>query len=80
MNEKDSIALNNAGWYYITVENDIARGFDNIKSAYEDMPVSLDEAIKEKLVSNYNKAKKLYDEFLEDETKEFDTAGIDLIF
>ena len=80
MNEKDSIALNNAGWYYITVENDIARGFDNIKSAYEDMPVSLDEAIKEKLVSNYNKAKKLYDEFLEDETKEFDTAGIYLIF
>ena len=69
MNEKDSIALNNAGWYYMTVENDIARGFDNIKSAYEDMPVSLDESIKEKLISNYNNAKKVYDEFLKDETK-----------
>lgn len=80
MNDKDCIALNNAGWYYINVENDIARGFDNIKSAYEDMPVSLDESIKEKLISNYNKAKKFYDEFLEDETKEFDTAGINLIF
>ena len=80
MNEKDSIALNNAGWYYMNIENDIARGFDNIKSAYEDMSVSLDESIKEKLISNYNKAKKLYDEFLEDETKEFDTASIDLIF
>lgn len=80
MNEKDCIALNNAGWYYMNVENDIARGFDNIKSAYEDMPISLDESIKEKLIRNYNKAKKLYDEFLEDETKEFDTAGIDLIF
>lgn len=80
MNEKDCIALNNAGWYYMNVENDIARGFDNIKSAYEDMPVSLDESIKEKLISNYNKAKKLYYEFLEDETKELDKDGIDLIF
>ena len=28
MNEKDILALNNAGWYYLMVENDIARGYE----------------------------------------------------
>lgn len=80
MNEKDVIALNNAGWYYLTIQNDIARGYDNIKSAYEHVPTTLDESIKEKLLNNYNEAKKVYKEFLEDDTKEFNTSGIKLVF
>lgn len=80
MNEKDSIALNNAGWYYLTVENDIARGYDNIKGAYDDMPSSLDEETKKAIIDNYNNAKKVYEEFLNDDSQEFDLNGINLIY
>lgn len=80
MNEKDSIALNNAGWYYLMVENDIARGYDNIKGAYDDMQASLDEDTKKIIIDNYNNAKKVYEEFLSDDSKEFDLSGINLIY
>lgn len=80
MDEKDSVSLNNAGWYYIVVENDIPRGYDNIKAAYTDMPAALDEEIKGKIIENYNKAKEIYEEFLKDSDKEFNKKGIKLIY
>ncbi|WP_288221111.1 tetratricopeptide repeat protein [uncultured Clostridium sp.] len=80
MNEKDPISLNNAAWYYIMVENDIARGYDNLKAAYEDISAGLDEEIKTILIENYNKVKKVYEEFLNDNSKEFDKKGIKLIY
>ncbi len=80
MDEKDSIALNNAAWYYMVVENDISRGYDNIKAAYTEMSAALDEEIKGKLIENYNNAKVIYEEFLNDNEKEFDKKGIKLIY
>ena len=80
MDEKDSIALNNAGWYYLMVENDIARGYDNIKGAYDDISASLDEETKKEIIDNYNNVKKVYEEFLSDDSQEFDLSGINLIY
>lgn len=80
MNEKDSITLNNAGWYYLMVENDIARGYENIKGAYDDISASLDEDSKKIIIDNYNNAKKVYQEFLSNDSQEFDLSGIKLIY
>jgi tetratricopeptide (TPR) repeat protein len=80
MDEKDSITLNNAGWYYLMVENDIARGYDNIKGAYDGISASLDEDTKKIIIDNYNNAKKVYEEFLSDGSQEFDLSGISLIY
>lgn len=80
MDEKDSVSLNNAGWYYIVVENDIPRGYENIKAAYTDMTASLDEEIKGKIIENYNNAKEIYEEFLKDSDKDFNKKGIKLIY
>lgn len=78
MNEEDSISLNNAGWYYIFVENDILRGYENIKSAYEDMSPSLVEEVKSIIIENYNKVKIIYEKYLDDSS--YDKKGIKLIY
>lgn len=80
MNEKDVISLNNAAWYYLMVEKDIARGYENLKVAYADMPSGLNEENKSIIIDNYNKAKKVYDEFLKDDTQEFNIKGLELIY
>lgn len=80
MNEKDILALNNAGWYYLMVENDIARGYENIKAAYEEIPTSMDEAIKNSIIENYKKSKEVYDKFLEDNSQEFKISGLKLFY
>ncbi|WP_411168150.1 tetratricopeptide repeat protein [Clostridium sp. MB05] len=80
MNENDILALNNAGWYYINVEKDIARGYENIKGAYEGIPTSMDETIKNSIIDNYNKSKKLYEEFLKDESKELKIPTLTLFY
>lgn len=80
MNEEDSISLNNAAWYYIFVENDIARGYENIKSAYEDMSPSLDEEVKSIIIDNYNKVKIIYEKYLDDSNSSYDKKGIKLIY
>ena len=61
INEKDVIALNNAAWYYLVVENDIQRSYENIKSAYEELPVGLSEENKNTIIENYNKLKEIYE-------------------
>ena len=80
MNEKDILALNNAGWYYLMVENDIARGYENIKAAYEEIPASMDESTKNSLIENYNKSKEVYDKFLKDSSQEFKITGLKLFY
>lgn len=80
MNEKDILALNNAGWYYLMVENDIARGYENIKAVYEEIPASMDESTKNSLIENYNKSKEVYDKFLKDSSQEFKITGLKLFY
>lgn len=80
MNEKDILALNNAGWYYLMVENDIARGYENIKAAYEEISASMDESTKNSLIENYNKSKEVYDKFLKDSSQEFKITGLKLFY
>lgn len=80
MNEKDILALNNAGWYYLMVENDIARGYENIKAAYEEIPTSMDETTKNSIIENYKKSKEVYDKFLKDSSQEFKILGLKLFY
>ncbi|WP_291650376.1 tetratricopeptide repeat protein [Clostridium sp.] len=80
MNEKDILALSNAGWYYLMIENDIARGYENIKAAYEEIPASMDENTKNSIIENYNKSKEVYDNFLNDSSKEFKITGLKLFY
>jgi tetratricopeptide (TPR) repeat protein len=80
MNEKDVISLNNAGWYYLMVEKDIARGYENIKAAYEEISTTMDEATKNTIVGNYNKSKEIYEQFLKDSSQDFKLSGIKLVY
>lgn len=80
MNEKDVTSLNNAAWYYLMVEKDIARGYENLKVAYTEMPAGLNEEAKSIIIDNYNNAKKVYNEFLNDDTQEFNIKGLKLIY
>lgn len=80
MNEKDIISLNNAGWYYLMVEKDVARGYENIKAAYGEIPTTMNEATKNTIIGNYNRAKEVYEQFLKDSSQEFKLSGIKLIY
>lgn len=60
MNEKDILALNNAAWYYINVEKNISRAYENIKAAYDEMPINLNENTKKLLTENYTRIEQLY--------------------
>lgn len=61
INNKDAKALNNAAWYYLFVENDIERSYENIKSAFEDLTNSISEEDKNTIIENYNEVKKAYE-------------------
>ena len=65
LDESDILALNNAGCYYISVEESIFRGFENLEAAYEEMPEDLDSESKKHIIENYNKAKKIFDDYNE---------------
>ncbi|MDV4151703.1 hypothetical protein R0131_12815 [Clostridium sp. AL.422] len=80
MNEKDVTSLNNAAWYYLMVEKDLLRGFENLKAAYTEMPAGISEEDKSIIIENYNTVKKAYDGFMEDDTKEFNIIGMKLIY
>lgn len=68
LNENDVLALNNAAVFYVNVERDVYRAYDNITSAFEDMPLSVSEENKEIIIENYNKIKSLYESGDEDYT------------
>lgn len=65
LNENDILALNNAAYYYITVEKDIWRGYSNIEAAYNEIPQNLDEKSRLIIEENYNKTKSALDEYLD---------------
>lgn len=68
LNENDVLALNNAAIFYVNIERDVYRAYDNIASAFEDMPLSVSEENKEIIIENYNKIKSLYESGDEDYT------------
>ena len=74
------LALNNAGCYYMMVEKDVWRGFSNIEAAYEEMPESIDENIKKKIIDNYNKAKTIFDKYIEDEDMDINMPIFELFY
>ena len=80
MNEKDVRALNNASWYYLVVEKDLLRGFENLKAAYSEIPAGIKDEEKNIIIDNYNSIKKAYDKYMEDETEEFNITGLKLIY
>lgn len=80
MNDKDVRALNNAAWYYLVVEKDLLRGFENFKAAYSEIPAGMADEDKNIIIENYNSIKNAYDKYMADETKEFNTTGLKLIY
>jgi Tfp pilus assembly protein PilF len=80
MNEKDVLALNNASWYYINIEKDVNRAYENIKTAYDEMPVSLDENTKKSISDNYTRIKAVYDSLEEGKTPDYSTKDLKLFY
>jgi Tfp pilus assembly protein PilF len=61
--QEDILTLNNAGCYYITVEGYLERGEYNLRKAYEGINSSTDEYSKKTITENYEKVKKLIDDY-----------------
>lgn len=80
MNDKDVRALNNAAWYYLVVEKDLLRGFENLKAAYSEIPAGMTDEDKNIIIENYNSIKNAYDKYMSDETEEFNITDLKLIY
>lgn len=61
--KNDILNLNNAGAYYITVEENLERGFYNIERAYLSITENMDQYTKDVITENYNKIKKFLDDY-----------------
>ncbi|MGH4123123.1 MAG: tetratricopeptide repeat protein [Clostridium sp.] len=61
--EKDILTLNNTGCYYISFQQDLEKGFNNIKKAYEGLNDSYDDYTKKIIVENYDKVLKLKESY-----------------
>jgi len=61
--QNDILTLNNAGCYYITMEQNLDKGFYNITKAYEGLNGSSDDDTKKVIVENYDKAQKLKESY-----------------
>ena len=61
----DILALNNAGCYYITVEpeDNLSKGVYNLQKSYEGINQTTDEYTRNTITDNYNKAKKLLEDY-----------------
>lgn len=80
LDDTDILALNNAGCYYMMVEKDVLRGFSNIEAAYEEMTENTDVSIKKKITDNYNKAKNIFDKYIEDENIDINIPDLELFY
>lgn len=80
INAKDILTLNNAGCYYISVENDIARGYENIKGAYDRMSDTTDEETKKYITKNYEKAKELLNKYNDDSDAKLEIPDLHLFY
>ena len=63
VDQRDILTLNNAGCYYITFEQNLEKGFYNIKKAYEGLNDSHDEYTKKTILENFDKAQKLKESY-----------------
>lgn len=61
--EADVLTLNNAGCYYIMVEGNLERGLYNLQKAAEGLNQSHDKYTVDTIRGNYEKAKKLVDQY-----------------
>lgn len=61
--KNDILTLNNAGCFYISINGDLERGMVNLKAAYTGILESTDEYTKKTITENYEKAKKVYDDY-----------------
>lgn len=61
--KEDILTLNNAGCYYITVEAYLERGEYNLRKAYEGINETTDDYTKKTITENYEKAKKLLEDY-----------------
>jgi predicted Zn-dependent protease len=57
--EEDILTLNNIGCYYISMEQNVEKGLDNITKAFQGLNDSYDEYTKKIIVENYDKVQKL---------------------
>ena len=80
INNNDILTLNNAGCYYISVENNIPRGYENIKGAYDKISNNTDEETKKYITKNYEKAKTLFDEYNNDSDKKLEIPDLHLFY
>ena len=80
LDENDSLTLNNAGVYYIVVEQNIERGMSNIQAAYDSINNNMDDETMKKILKNYNKAKKVYDEYNNGYESELKLSDFDLFY
>ena len=80
INNDDILTLNNAGCYYISVENNISRGYENIKGAYDKISNSTDKETKKYITKNYEKAKALYDKYNNDSDAKFEIPDLHLFY
>ena len=63
LDKTDIKTLNNAGCYYISINNNLQRGLINIEAAYNGINDSTDSETKKIITDNYHKAKELYDKY-----------------
>ena len=80
MNDKDVRSLNNAAWYYLVVEKDLLKGYENLKVAYSEIPAGIKAEDKNIIIENYNYIKKDYDKFIADDSKEVNITKLKLIY
>ena len=63
LDKTDIKTLNNAGCYYISIDNNLQRGLINIEAAYKGINDSTDSETKKIITDNYNKAKEFYNKY-----------------
>lgn len=78
--KKDILNLNNAGIYYITVEENIERGLYNLKAAYEKINNKTEKYVSDTIKENYNKAKELYEKYQSSPSEELLTVPDFVLF
>lgn len=68
--EKDPLTLNNAGCYYINVNTDLEKGMYNLRLAKNYINKDLDKQYKKTIEENYEKGKKLLEQYKKSEGDE----------
>jgi tetratricopeptide (TPR) repeat protein len=68
--EEDILTLNNTGCYYISVEQNVEKGLENIKKAFQGLNDSYDEYTKKIIVENYDKVQKLKQSYVKGKDNE----------